>query len=47
MENNGKLVYCKDCRNTIYETINDMPYLYCKVLKKYVGFYIRPCDKFN
>lgn len=47
MYNTDKILYCKDCHNAVYETINNMPYLYCKVLKKHVGFYIRPCDKFN
>ena len=47
MENNGKLIFCKNCRNAVYETIDDMPCLYCKVLKKYIGFYKEPCEHFQ
>ena len=47
LTNDERLVYCKDCRNTIYETINDMPCLYYKVLKQYIGFYKRPCEHFQ
>jgi len=39
--------YCKTCLNAVYETIDDMPYLYCKIRKEYVGFYWKPCGEYK
>lgn len=39
--------YCKTCQNAVYETIKDMPYLYCKIRKEYVGFYWKPCKEYK
>lgn len=42
-----ELKYCLYCHNTIPETINGQPKLYCKIRKEYVGFYEKPCGEYR
>lgn len=42
-----EIKYCMYCHNAVYETINDKPYLYCKIRKEYVGFYWKACGEYR
>lgn len=42
-----EIKYCMYCHNAIHETINDKPYLYCRIRKEYVGFYWKPCGEYK
>jgi len=47
MEQNGKIVFCKDCHNTIMQTIDNNVVLYCKIRQQFIGFYEVPCGEYN
>lgn len=42
-----ELKYCKHCLNAVYETIGEMPMLFCKIRKEHIGFYWKPCKEFK